>query len=156
MAFGIKHAAEAGVNRHAGANGGLGQVHRGDIAALQVDQRCRQFALQGVEKLAAGGAGGVGRARAADQHDAGGEGADILLEIAGEFGSHRRGAADGETAANQRIKEGFPAGTASISDSEPVAKHSLMNTEHFSLGFCVSIRYTSDYEGCRFPHTCST
>ena len=96
-----------------------------------MDQRCRQFALQGGEKLAAGGAGGVGRARAADQHDAGGEGVDILLEIAGEFGSHRPGATDGETAANQRIKEGFPAGTASISDSEPVAKHGLMNIELF-------------------------
>ena len=54
MARGIKHAAEAGVDRHAGADGGLGQVHRGDIAALQVDQRRRQFVLEGGEKLAAG------------------------------------------------------------------------------------------------------
>ena len=142
MARGIEHAAEAGVDRHAGADGGLGQVHRGDIAALQIDQRRRQFALEGGDKLAASGAGGVSRARAADQHDAGGESADILLEIAGEFSSHRPGAADGETAANQRIKEGFPAGTASISESEPVAKHDLMSTEYFSLGFCVSIGYT--------------
>ena len=63
MAFRIEHTTEAGVDRHAGADGGLGLGHRGDIAALQIDQRRRQFALEGGDKLAASGAGGVGRAQ---------------------------------------------------------------------------------------------
>ena len=43
-------------------------------------------------------------------------------------------------------------------DSEPVAKHDLMNREYFSLGFCVSIGYTSDGETCvsRQPDSLST
>jgi hypothetical protein len=74
LAFGVEHLGVAGIDRHAGADGGLGQVHRRDVAALQVGEGLRQLGLERGDEFAAGGGGGVGGALAADEDDAGGEG----------------------------------------------------------------------------------
>jgi hypothetical protein len=41
LALGVEHLGIAGIDRHAGADGRLRQVHRRDVAALQVGQRLR-------------------------------------------------------------------------------------------------------------------
>ena len=68
-AVGFQHVAVAGVDRHAGADAGLGQVHRRDVAALQVTQGRGQLAFERVEEVAAGGEGCVVGAWAADKDD---------------------------------------------------------------------------------------
>ena len=77
LAFGVEHLGVAGIDRHAGADGGLRQVHRGDVAGLQMRQCLRQFGLERGDEIAAGGGGGVGGALAADEDDAGGEGVGV-------------------------------------------------------------------------------
>ena len=74
FALGVEHAGVARVDRHAGADGRLRQVHRGDVAVLEVDERVGQLGLEGVEELAARGGGCVRSAWTADEDDAGGEG----------------------------------------------------------------------------------
>ena len=74
LALGIKHLGITGVDRHAWADGRLRQIHRRDVAALQMRERRGQFGLERGDKLAARGGGRIGRARAADEDDAGGEG----------------------------------------------------------------------------------
>lgn len=64
----------APIDRHARADGRLRQVHRRDVAALQVRERHGQLGLERGDELPARGGGRVGRARAADEDDAGGEG----------------------------------------------------------------------------------
>jgi hypothetical protein len=73
LALGVEHLGVARVDRHAGADGRLRQVHRRDVAGCRWPAR-RQFGLERGDELAAGGGGRVGRARAADEDDAGGEG----------------------------------------------------------------------------------
>ena len=60
LAFGVEHLGVAGIDRHAGADGGLRQVHRRDVAGLQMRQGLRQFGLERGDELAAGGGGRVG------------------------------------------------------------------------------------------------
>ena len=74
LALGVEHLGVAGVDRHARADGRLRQVHRRDVAALQVGERHGQLGLERGDELAARGGGRVGGARAADEDDAGGEG----------------------------------------------------------------------------------
>ena len=63
------------------ADGRLRQVHRRDVAALQVGERRGQLGLERGDELAARGGGRIGRARAADEDDAGGEGVGIHVPI---------------------------------------------------------------------------
>ena len=65
----FQHAAVAGVDRHAGADAGLRQVHRRDVAALEVTQRRGQLAFERVEEVAAGGEGCIIGSWAADKDD---------------------------------------------------------------------------------------
>ena len=74
LALGVEHLRVAGVDRHARTDGRLRQVHRRDVAALQVRERDGQLGLERGDELAARGGGRIGRARAADEDDAGGEG----------------------------------------------------------------------------------
>ena len=74
LALGVEHLGVAGVDRHARADGRLRQVHRRDVAALQVGERHGQLGLERGDELAARGGGRIGGARAADEDDAGGEG----------------------------------------------------------------------------------
>ena len=74
LALGVEHLGVAGVDRHAGADGRLRQIHRRDVAALQVSERHGQLGLERGDELAPRGGGRVGGARAADEDDAGGEG----------------------------------------------------------------------------------
>ena len=46
LARGVEHLGVAGVDRHARADGRLRQVHRRDVAALEMDQRDRQLGLE--------------------------------------------------------------------------------------------------------------
>ena len=62
LALGVEHLGVAGIDRHAGADGRLRQVHRGDVAGLQMRQRLRQFGLERGDELAASG-GGSGKER---------------------------------------------------------------------------------------------
>jgi hypothetical protein len=80
VARGVEHVGVAGVDGHARADGCLRQVHRRDVAALQVDERGGQFGLERGDKLAARGGGRVVRAFAADEDDAGGEGVACRLQ----------------------------------------------------------------------------
>ena len=74
LAFGVEHLGVAGVDRHARADGRLRQVHRRDVAALEVGERHGQLGLERGDELAARGGGRIGCALAADEDDAGGEG----------------------------------------------------------------------------------
>ena len=64
----------ARIDGHPGADGGLREVNRRDIAALQVRERDRQLGLERSDELAAGRSGGARWALAADEDDAGGKG----------------------------------------------------------------------------------
>ena len=74
LAFGVEHLGIAGIDRHAGADGRLRQVHRRDVASLQVGECCGQLGFERSDELAARGGGRIGCALAADEDDAGGEG----------------------------------------------------------------------------------
>ena len=79
LALGVEHLGVAGVDRHARADGRLREVHRRDVAALQVGERRGQLGLERGDELAARGGGRVRAARAADEDDAGGEGVRTML-----------------------------------------------------------------------------
>ena len=112
LALGVEHLGVAGVDRHARADGRLRQVHRRDVAALEVGERHGQLSLERGDELAARGGGRVGGARAADEDDAGGEGVGVLRRSCGcsQLRAHRPSAADGEASANHRVEERLPAG----------------------------------------------
>ena len=74
LALGVEHFGVAGVDRHARADGRLRQVHRCDVAVLEVGERVGQLGLERGDELAARGGGRIRGARAADEDDAGGEG----------------------------------------------------------------------------------
>ena len=57
LAFGVEHLGVAGIDRHAGADGGLREVNRRDVAGLQMRQGLRQFGLERGDELTAGGGG---------------------------------------------------------------------------------------------------
>ena len=76
IALGVEHLGVAGVDRHAGTDGGLGEIDRGDVAGLQVREGRGKLGLEGGDELAAGGQRGVRATLAADEDDAGGEGVD--------------------------------------------------------------------------------
>ena len=68
-AVGFEDLGVAGEDRHAGPDGGLGQVHRGDMALLELLERLGQLADEQAAELAAGDGGGVRGALAADEDD---------------------------------------------------------------------------------------
>lgn len=49
----FQHPAVTGEDGHARPDAGLGQIHRGDVAFLQLSERRREFLPQGLEKVAA-------------------------------------------------------------------------------------------------------
>ena len=111
LALGVEHPGITSIDRHAGADGRLCQVHWRDVAALEVGERVGQFGLERVEELAAGGGGRVSGARAADEDDAGGEGVGVHSSHSiAEFRPHRPCTADGEARADHRVEEGLPSG----------------------------------------------
>ena len=77
ISLGVEHLGVAGVDRHAGADGCLGEIDRGDVSGLQVREGGGKFGLQGGDELAAGGQGRLLQALAADQDYAGGEGVGV-------------------------------------------------------------------------------
>lgn len=77
----------AGVYGHAGADRGLGEVDRGDVACLEEAERGRQLCPEGGHALAARGGGGVGRPAPADQDNAGGQGGNVLLQAGNQLRS---------------------------------------------------------------------
>ena len=77
FALGVEHLGVASIDRHARADGRLREVHRRDVAALQVARALRQFGLKRGDKLAARGGWRVGGARAANEDDTGGEGVGV-------------------------------------------------------------------------------
>ena len=97
LALGVEHLGVAGVDRHARADGGLREVHRRDVAALEVGERRGQLGLECGDELAARGGGRVGGARAADEDDAGGR-ALVPMPImrSASLRAHRPSAADGK------------------------------------------------------------
>ena len=111
LAFGVEHFAVAGIDRHARADGRLRQVHRRDVAGLQVGERGRQFGLERGDEFAACGHRCGDGTLATNQHDAGrksvGSGADHPVA---QLGAHRPGAADCEAGADHGIEERLPAG----------------------------------------------
>ncbi len=110
-ALGVDHRGVAGEDRHAGADRGLREVDRGDVARLELVERRRQLGVQGLEELAAGGLGGIDGPRPADQHDRGGEGVGAGADHpVAELGPHWPGAGDGEAGADDAGQEGLPAG----------------------------------------------
>ena len=110
-AVALQYALVAAEHADAGADGGLRQIDRGDIGRLQLDQRRAQLAVQGVDELAAGAFPGVRRALAADEDDAGGEGVGTLRNRPRyTFCTHRPGAGDAETGADDGGEHGLPAG----------------------------------------------
>ena len=117
LALGVEHLGVAGVDRHARADGRLREVHRRDVAALEVGERHGQLGLERGDELAARGGGGRVGARAADEDDAGGEGVGRLAaHTAVVLGAHRPGAADGEPGADHGVKECLPAGAGRAVD----------------------------------------
>lgn len=71
-----------GVDGHAGADAGLGEVYGGDVALLEGFEGGGELAFEFGEELAAGGFGGVGGAGAADEDDGGGEGVGTICNHA--------------------------------------------------------------------------
>jgi hypothetical protein len=63
-----------GVDGHAGADGRLGEVHRGDVPLLEAPEGCRQLALEFGHEGAPVGLRGVGGPGPAGEDDVGGEG----------------------------------------------------------------------------------
>ena len=64
--IGLQHLLEAGEYPHAGADGRLGQVHRGDVAVLKFFQSRTQLPAKDVDEIASGGLRRVFRTLAAD------------------------------------------------------------------------------------------
>ena len=83
LALGVEHLGVAGIDRHARADGRLRQIHRRDVAALKMGERRGQLGLERGDELAARGGGRIGRARAADEDDAGGEGVGVRCRSSG-------------------------------------------------------------------------
>ena len=113
LALGVEHLGVAGIDRHAGADGGLRQVHRRDVAALQMRERLRQLGLERGDELAARGGGCIGGALAADEDDAGGEGIGARCRSCGCSRSVRIGQVPlmAKPASNHCIQKGLPAST---------------------------------------------
>ena len=110
LSAGVEHLPVAGVYRHAGADGGLGEVYGGDVARLHVRQSPGEFGAEGGEELAAGGEGGGGGGAAADEDDAGGEGVGAFSDHSiGKLGSQRPSASDGEARMYRGIQKDLPA-----------------------------------------------
>ena len=65
----LQHLLEAGEYPHAGADGRLCQVHRGDVAGLQLLQSRPQLPAQRVDEVPPGGLGCIRRPLAADQNN---------------------------------------------------------------------------------------
>jgi len=65
-----EHHGVAGVYRHAGADGGLGEVNGGDVAGPEEAERLRQFRAERGQILAARGGRGIIRTAAADEDNA--------------------------------------------------------------------------------------
>ncbi len=112
LALGVEHLGVAGVDRHARADGRLRQVHRRDVAALEVGERLRQLSLERGDELAARGRGCVGGARAADEDDAGGKGVGSDADQSELPRSVRIGQVPliAKPASNDGVKEGLPTG----------------------------------------------
>ena len=107
----IGHLGVACVNRHPRPDGRLGEVHRSDVAGLEVGEGGGEFGLECGDELPSGGEGGVVRARATDQDDAGGEGVGAHADHAvAEFSAHGPSASNSETSANHGVKESLPPG----------------------------------------------
>ena len=65
----LKHLLEPGEDSHAGTDGRLRQVHRGNVAVLEFFQRRTQLPAKNIDEVTPGGLGCIFRAFAADQHD---------------------------------------------------------------------------------------
>ena len=106
---GFQHPAIAGVHPHAGANGGLRQIHRCNVAALEFLQRRAQLSFQLCNKAPAGGLGCICRALSAHQHNGGGKGVRINGNSAnGHFGAHRPCAGNGKACPDNGAEHGLP------------------------------------------------
>ena len=110
LAFGIEHLGIAGIDRHAGANGGLRQVHWRDVAGLQVCQCLRQFGLERGDELAAGGGGGVAARWRQTRTMLEARALCLSYHSIAEFRPHRPSAADGKSCLDDGGQEGVPAG----------------------------------------------
>ena len=111
LALGVEHLRVAGIDRHAGADSRLRQIHRRDIAACRWASATGNSALSAVTNSRRVAVGASRRAWAADENDAGCEGVGFRCpHAAWPFGPHGPSAADGEPCADNGIKERLPAG----------------------------------------------
>lgn len=107
----FQHPAIAGVHPHAGANGGLRQIHRCNVAALEFLQRRAQLSFQLCNKAPAGGLGCICRALAAHQHNGGGKGIGADTDCSPfAFCAHWPCAGDGKACPDDGAEHGLPAG----------------------------------------------
>ena len=114
LALGIEHLGIAGVDRHAGADGRLRQVHRGDVAALEVGEGHGQLGLERGEELTARGGGRIGCSVCGKRGRCWRQGRWYRCRLPGLLlCAHRPGAGDGEAGADHSVEEGLPAGAGS-------------------------------------------
>ena len=112
----VEHRRVLAVDGHAGANGRLGQIDRGNgaLAAGAANhgfQRLGQVFAQLALELAAADGVGSGIALAADQHDAGGQGVVTTCNLpCFHLCTDGPGAGEGETSAQYRFQKRLPAG----------------------------------------------
>src|SRR5207249_2360064 len=79
-------------------------------AALQVSERNWKFRLESSDEIAARGCGRIGRAWAANEDDAGGEGVGTRTDHSiAQFSSHWPGTGDRESGLDDGPQEGIPA-----------------------------------------------
>jgi len=111
----VEHLRVLAVDGHTGANRRLGQIDRGNgaLAAGAANhglQRLGELLAQLALELAAADGVGGGIARAANQHDAGGQGVISLANHASSsFCAHGPGAGEGEAGAQHGFQKGLPA-----------------------------------------------
>ena len=111
LAFGVEHFGVASIDGHARADGGLRQVHRGDVAALEVRERRGQFGLECGDKsrrVAVGASAARGR-QTRTMLEARALVPDPIMPVA-QLRAHRPSAADGEASPDHCVEKGLPAG----------------------------------------------
>ena len=110
---GIENAGVAGEDRHARPDCGLGQVHRGNARLLEVDERRRQFAFQGITEFPPGRRRGIRRPLPTGKNDTRRKGVRLIPDRSSLlFTANGPCTTNTESGLDDSVEEGFPPGAS--------------------------------------------
>ena len=112
---GVEHGLGTAVDRHAGADGGLGDIDGSDVGAHQLPQCVGQCLAELAAEVGARKRDGRLWSSMADQNDAGGQRIGVVAYHSPlSLGTHRPSTADTKAGTDSRIQKCLPASASSI------------------------------------------